>query len=141
MTPSITGTGKIALDLPVIAKRLKALALPDVDAVVGIARGGLVPATLVAYQLEVPLELVALNYRADDNRPRFEAPRLLGETPRLPSGQRLLLVDDVSVSGKTLELAKALFAGHALHTFVLKGRADYVAFPEIDRCVIWPWRL
>jgi adenine/guanine phosphoribosyltransferase-like PRPP-binding protein len=132
---------KVALKLPTIARRLKAMQLPEVDAVVGIARGGLMPATFLAYQLEVPLELVALNYRADDNRPRFEAPRLLGEAPRLPSRQRLLLVDDVSVSGKTLELAREILKGHTLHTFVLKGKADHVAFPEIASCVAWPWQL
>lgn len=129
---------KLALDLPTIARRLKELTLPEVEAVVGIASGGVVPAAMIAYELELPLRLITINYRDDDNRPRFEAPQLLGGLPFLP--KRILLVDDVSVSGKTLALARALLKGHTVYTFVLKGQADCVAFPEIAGCVAWPWQ-
>ena len=77
---------------------------------------------------------------ADDNSPRYERPQLLGEFT-LPSPDRhLLLVDDVSVSGKTMALAKEVLADYQIVTLVMKGKADYVLFPEIAACVQWPWQ-
>ena len=136
---------KIALGLPEITRRLKALALPEVDLVVGVAAGGTVPASLVAYELERPLRMLAINYRDEDNRPRREAPTLL-EPFALPPNTlppdplRVLLVDDVSVSGKTLALAKRVLQGHLLTTLVFKGKGDLVVLPEVASCVIWPWQ-
>lgn len=130
----------MGLELPAIAKRLKALALPEVDAVVGIASGGVVPASLVAYQLERPLRLVTVAYRGPDHRPRYSEPQLT-QLPQLDAGwRRLLVVDDVSVSGKTLAVVTAALAGKELITLVLRGQADIVTFPEIVQCVAWPWQ-
>jgi hypoxanthine phosphoribosyltransferase len=56
-------------------------------------------------------------------------------------GQRVLLVDEVSVTGKTMEFAKTFLTEHEVITFALKGKADYVLFPEIASCVNWPWKL
>src|SRR5690606_2843325 len=46
---------KVALPFDEIASRLAGLTLPDVDVVYGIATGGVVPASLVAYRLGKPL--------------------------------------------------------------------------------------
>ena len=54
---------------------------------------------------------------------------------------RILLVDDVSVSGQTLQAARELLMDYEVTTFVLKSKADLVAFPEIGECVVWPWKL
>lgn len=132
---------KLALDLPTIARRLKELTLPEVDAVVGIASGGVVPAAIIAYELELPLKLIAVNYRALDNTPRYAEPLLL-QAPLLEVGmRRMLLVDDVSVSGQTLALAKQALGERTVYTLVLKGHADIVLFPEFQRCVAWPWQV
>ncbi len=56
-------------------------------------------------------------------------------------GNKLLLVDDVSVSGKTMKMAKEALAGNEVKTLALKGKADYVLFPEISECVKWPWKI
>ncbi len=132
---------KVELDFSELVGRLKALTLPQVDRVVGVATGGVVPASLVAYQLDLPLDLIQINFRAGDNTPRFESPRVLEAGRAYATPQRLLLVDDVSVSGKTLEAARQLLAGHDVITLVMKGRADYVLFPEIGECVHWPWQM
>jgi hypoxanthine phosphoribosyltransferase len=55
---------------------------------------------------------------------------------------KVLLVDDVSVTGKTLDFAKQLLHLNDIKTFVLKGKnADIVLFPEIKECVNWPWNM
>jgi uncharacterized protein len=134
----MTAAPKVALGFDEIAARLAAFDLPEVDLVVGVARGGTVPAGLLAYRLGVPLTLVRINYRDPDHRPQRPRPELLSPAP-LPTGRRVLLVDDVSVSGATLDVAKALLAGNDVTTLVLKGRGDHVVFPEVGSCVVWPW--
>lgn len=133
-------TPAVPLAFDVISARLHALDVPDVDVVVGIATGGTVPASLLAHQLRRPLALVTLNFRAPDNTPQRPVPEVLSAVPRLETGSRILLVDEVSVTGATLEAASALFPDQDITTLVLKGRADVVAFPDIETCVAWPWK-
>jgi hypoxanthine phosphoribosyltransferase len=131
----------IDLDFTTISRALKAYPLPDVDHVVGIATGGIVPASLIAHQLNRPMSLIQINYRARDNSPRYPRPILLSYHPLPIEAQRVLLVDEVAVSGKTLKFAQTFLKDHEVITFVLKGKADHVLFPEIDSCVNWPWKL
>jgi len=132
---------KISLDFTSISSALKAFPFPEVDHVVGIATGGIVPASLIAHQINRPLSLIEINYRARDNSPRYPRPVLLSWQPLPVGGQHVLLVDEVSVTGKTMEFAKTFLTEHEVITFALKGKADYVLFPEIASCVNWPWKL
>lgn len=112
------------------------------DGVVGIAQGGVVPATLVAQRLRLDLKVMAVNYRDEANEPRFEMPRLLSSVPDLGGWKRVLLVDDVYVSGRSWHLARAaLPVGVEVLPFVLKGKGDFALIRDIDGCVQWPWRI
>ena len=82
---------KVTLDFTTISRALKAFPLPDVDHIVGIASGGIVPASLIAHQLNRPLSLIEINYRARDNSPRYPRPVLLSWQPLPVGGQRVLL--------------------------------------------------
>ena len=98
------------------------------------------PSGLVAHQLGLPLYIASVNYRNDKHQPIRESPEFLDLFPTsFPSGSRILLVDDVAVSGKTLDLLKDTLKDYPLSTFVLKGKADFVLFPNIKTCVQWPW--
>ena len=149
---------KVRLELPDIARKLKSLTLPDVDAVVGIATGGVAFATMVAFWLEKPLHVIHLNYRDENNQPRHEKPTLLkpfdinantfnkgiyplanGE-PTENSSKHILLVDDVSVSGATLETAKNFLPDFQITSLVIKGKADFVLYPDVRACILLPWR-
>lgn len=135
-------TSKVTLTFEEISARLHAAPLPQVDVVVGIARGGLVPASLVAHQLRVPLTVMRVNYRDDENKPRAGMPKLLQPPGVDVTGKRVLLVDDVAVSGATLRFAAGLLTGaDHITTLTLKGKADLVLFPEVSSCVNWPWSL
>ena len=123
-----------------ICKALKTINLPVCDLVIGIASGGVVPASLVACKLGCQLKIIELNYRDDNNLPRHLEPILLSEIV-LPSDiKSILLVDDVSISGKTLESARQLFKDYQVWTMVFRGKADYVLFPNINTCLKWPWK-
>ena len=130
---------KVALSFQEISRAIRRLTAPPFDLVVGIGRGGIVPASLIAYHLQSDLITARFTYRDDDNQPQHDAP-VLRSLDAVPDGVRtVLLVDDVSVTGKTLEAARQHFDGYAVTTLVLKGRADIVLFPEIRTCVKWPW--
>jgi hypoxanthine phosphoribosyltransferase len=126
-----------------ISERINKAVLPDFDLVVGIADGGVVPASLVASRLNTELKVIKINYRDPENKPRYEEPVILSDlelTPELKK-KKILIVDDVSVSGKTFQTALSFFNGFNVKTLALKGKADYVLFPEISECVNWPWKI
>lgn len=123
-----------------ISDRLHCAIIPGFDEVVGILNGGLVPASLLAHQLCKPLSFVAIRFRDSDNKPLYGHPRLIAEPDLLPKEKKVLLVDDVAVSGKTIEKAVEQLQDCEIVTLVLKGQADVVIFPEVEDCVEWPWR-
>ena len=131
------------LDLPAITPRLAAWTFPaGIDGVVGIASGGVVPAALVAQRLGVGMKVIALNYRDEANEPRFNAPKLLSAVPDLGAWRRVLLVDDVYVSGKSWHAARDLLpASVEVLPFVLKGKVDFALIRDLDGCVWWPWKV
>ena len=132
---------KVALDFLAISNRIREMAFPEVDVVVGIGTGGIVPASLIAFHLHKEIEIVQFNFRDEHNKQRYDTPQLLKEITNDLSGKRILLVDDVAVSGKTMEAAKELFAQNTVLTCVMKGKADVCIFPDISDCVRWPWKL
>ena len=130
----------VPLSFKEISERLKQIDLPEIDLVIGIGSGGIPPATFVAFHLNADLEVITLNYRDENNTPRYDTPKILYQ-PDLKLGEkRILLVDDVSVSGKTLNAALDLLKGYNVKTLARKGKADFVLFPEIKDCVKWPWK-
>ncbi|MDJ0754447.1 MAG: phosphoribosyltransferase [Ardenticatenaceae bacterium] len=94
----------------------------------------------MAEKAQRPLSLIRVNYRNIDNTPKYDAPRVKSPIPTLPAGGRILLVDDVAVTGKTIGVVCALLADYAVTTLVFKGLGDIVLFPEMTTCVAWPWR-
>jgi hypoxanthine phosphoribosyltransferase len=132
-------TQKVPLSLNEIENRLSTFSFPDIDLVVGIASGGVYPADMIAAILKKPLSVIEIKFRSKANIPLHETPRLVKMDDISPGISRILLVDDVCVSGKTIDLAKRLLSDYKIITFVLKGKADLVLFPEISTCVSWPW--
>jgi uncharacterized protein len=126
-----------------IVARLSAWSFPSrIDGVVAIASGGLVPAALVAQRLGVEMKVIALNYRDDNNEPRFAEPKLLSSVPDLGPWRRVLLIDDVYVSGKSWHAARALLPPDIeVLPFVLKGKVDFALIRDVDGCVQWPWKV
>lgn len=130
----------IDLSFDEITKRIDAFNLPHFDLVIGIAEGGFVPASLIAYKLKTNLTVIKINFRDETNRPLYDEPIILSDEIVIKN-KNILIVDDVSVTGKTLEKARQLLSENNVKTLTLKGKADYVIFPEIRDCVKWPWKI
>ena len=130
----------IKITFPEIKNALDDFTRPEFDIVIGIAEGGLVPASLTANKLGCELAVIKINYRDENNTPKFDKPEVIRPFVGTIEGKSILLVDDVSVTGKTLNEARKLFNGSPVTTFVFKGNADYVLLPGLSDCVNWPWK-
>jgi hypoxanthine phosphoribosyltransferase len=73
------------------------------DAVVGIMRGGLVPATMVSCMLALPLFIIGWDRSTGASFWRGPA----------PDAKRILLVDDCCATGETMRAMRAVVLGHA----------------------------
>jgi len=131
---------KVTLSMEDIMARLKSFSFPEVDLVVGITTGAALPAQRIADHLNLPVQYIQINFRYPDNTPKYANPKLIKMVNISSQYSRILLVDDVSVTGKTLKCAVENLQDYTVYTFVLKGKADYVLFPEINTCVEWPWK-
>lgn len=130
----------VPLSFKEITQRLKTIDFPTFDLVIGIGTGGVPAATMVAFHLDTELQVITLNYRDEKNNPLYDNPKVLNFPIGELKGKRILLVDDVSVSGKTMNAALELLEGCDVATCAMKGKADFVLFPDIKDCVKWPWK-
>ncbi len=115
------------------------------EAVVGVAHGGVFVGGALASALGADFYPVRISRRS---RTRTDAsrPRLSGSMPKEVKGRRVLLVDDVSASGETLELAKSLArkaGARALRTATLvcrtEGYAPDFSALKSDALLVFPW--
>ena len=72
------------------------------DYVVGLTRGGLVPANLISQYLQVPMECLKVSLRDDASQP--ESNLWMAEDSF--DGKKILIVDDINDSGATLNWIK-----------------------------------
>jgi uncharacterized protein len=120
-------------------RALSEMAEERFDVIVGVAQGGIIPAALIQQEWEIPMRIVRINYRDHENKPRFDDALLQEDGPFPYTGKRILLVDDVSRTGRTLSRAKEYLAGNIVKTFLVNGSADYGLF-NTKECLRMPWK-
>lgn len=136
------------------------------DRVVGIARGGLVPAVLVATHLDVK-RIESVQVRLYDGRTKLPEPVLVGTAPSAcgasGDGRQTLIVDEIVDSGETLRFLAGLYPEAIRAALVMReieqplaqrsglgwrpdeagspsGRGVWVARGmATDRWVLFPW--
>ena len=124
-----------------VLERFRTIEIPEeFDLIVAIANGGILPAAILNQRLGKKVCLLRINLRDEQQRPKYDKPRLLEEIDFDYKGKRLLLVDDRIKTGSTIALAKELLKDAALiKTFAVNGNADYALYNE--PCFMFPWIL
>lgn len=142
MTWAIFGEANRALAESVAASGF----LPDI--VLGISRGGLIPAGGLAYALDCKnLFTISVEFYTGVNE-RLDVPVML--PPFLDASDlddaRVLIVDDVADTGMTLELVHDFCRGHVAEarTAVLYRKPQSIIDPDYawsktDRWITFPW--
>jgi len=125
----------IALDklMTMIRTKLKG----KFDVVVGIERGGVLPAYLASRWLDAPLRMIRIPSRDENHPTQGGEPRL--KHPWMVRGMRVLLADDVANTGATLRRAAGELAGAEITSMVISGEADISLFGPHEKCIRWPW--
>jgi len=134
-------------DAATLAQRLaESLAAADVDLVIGIARGGLIPATAVACALRRELYPVRLTRRVNDNV-RYRTPVWRVDVPQAVAGCAVAIVDDIADSGETLALVAERVRQRGATRLVTTCLVSH-SWPEpppdltalrSDALVVFPW--
>jgi uncharacterized protein len=117
-----------------------------VQAVVGVAHGGVFVGGALASALGVDFFPVHISRRSRTTATVRKRPRLSGTMPRALKGRRVLLVDDVAASGETLKLARRLAraaGARAVRTATLVSRVtgyapSWSCFTS-DALFVFPW--
>jgi xanthine phosphoribosyltransferase len=108
------------------------------DMIVAIANGGIIPAAILNQRLEVEIQLLKINLRDNNQKPKYDSPKLLSPIDFEFKDKTVLLVDDRIKTGASLKLAVELLQGAKLiKTFAVNGNADYALYNEA--CFKFPW--
>jgi len=109
------------------------------DVVVGISRGGLIPAVMISHKLKLPLLTMTVTLR--DNLARVQS-------LKIKKGEKALVVDDINDSGNTLTMISEFFktrhiqASYAVLQNKLSSNfsVDYWgALQDNDNWINFPW--
>lgn len=142
-------TEHLELDWAMFGELCRALALKVArdyapEAIVGIARAGVIPGAIMASILRV--DFYSMNISRKHGNEVRERPEILSAAPRHVSGKRVLIVDEITSSGDTLRLALAAVRDAQpteVRTATSFSRTtgyqpDYSALAT-DANVIFPW--
>jgi xanthine phosphoribosyltransferase len=113
-------------------------------AVVGITRGGLVPAMIVSRELDIRV-VDTISVQSYNHQDRAEA--RVTKSPQVDlmgDGTGILIVDDLVDSGKTLELVRNLYPKAHFATVYAKPHGKpqvdtYVTEVSQDTWIFFPW--
>jgi uncharacterized protein len=142
-------TEHLELDWAMFGELCRALALKVArdyapEAIVGIARAGVIPGAIMASILRV--DFYSMNISRKHGNEIRERPEVLSAAPRHVRGKRVLIVDEITSSGDTLRLALAAVRDAQpaeVRTATSFARTsgyqpDYSALTT-DANVIFPW--
>ncbi|KKB84031.1 xanthine phosphoribosyltransferase [Devosia limi DSM 17137] len=119
------------------------------DAVVAIARGGLVPATIVARELNIrTVETVAVKSYDHQNQGGIKVLKEISQSilDMAKNGAKVLIVDDLVDTGSTARLVRDMLPGAHFATVYAKpmGRElvdTFITEVSQDTWIFFPWDL
>ncbi len=124
-----------------VMERFRTITLnEDFDMIVAIANGGIIPAAILNQRLNTDIQLLKINLRDSDQKPKYDTPQLMSSIDFEIKNKTILVVDDRVRTGATMDLARDLLRDAKLvKTFAVNGKADYALYNE--SCFKFPWIL
>ena len=110
------------------------------DIIVAIANGGIIPAAILNQRLGVEFQILNINLRDTNQKPKYENPQLLSPVGFEYRDKTILMVEDRIKTGATINFAIGLLQGaKKIKTFAVNGNADYALYNE--SCFRFPWNI
>jgi hypoxanthine phosphoribosyltransferase len=114
------------------------------DLIIAIERGGLILGALIAVRLNLDFVTIKATFYNDSKPAKqiHDQPKISGNIFPSLNGKKVLIVDDVSNTGKTMETIKQhviSLGANEVKTFVYAGNADF-SCREFEQCLIFPWQ-
>jgi xanthine phosphoribosyltransferase len=135
-------------------RNAKALAWRLIEAgpwqgIIAVTRGGLVPAAIVARELNVQIieTISAVAYNDDDTKPAIEPEvKIIKSAANVGDGKGWIIIDDLVDTGRTFATLRKLYPKAHFATIYAKpkGRAEvntYVTEVSQDTWIYFPWYL
>lgn len=108
------------------------------DMIVAIANGGIIPAAILNQRLNSEIQLLKINLRDPNQRPRYDKPQLVAPVDFSCRDKTILLVEDRIKTGATVQFAIDLLQeAKLIKSFAVNGKADYSLYDEA--CFKFPW--
>ena len=124
----------------VLAQKIKATG--EYDKIIAISRGGLIPAAIISYELDIR-NTQAINISSyDGERPRSSEDIVI-KADVGPVNEKTLIIDDLSDTGRTFRLVRQMFPKAKLAAVYAKptGVKDVEIYgaDAPDKWLIFPW--
>lgn len=112
---------------------------PKIKHILAVARGGMVPAVMLAHHLNVPVESVTVKtYHG-----KKAGTPVIYDAPEIKDVDDWLIVDDIADTGATINALRDLYPGIRVAALVQKETqmaADYFgADVKLSEWVVFPW--
>jgi len=122
-----------------VAKRFREIVFTEeFDMIVAVANGGIIPSAILNQRLNSQIEFLKINLRDENQKQKYDNPKLLENIHFEFKNKTILLVDDRVKTGQTLRFAVELLQGAKMvKTFAVNGKADYCLYDE--ECFRFPW--
>jgi xanthine phosphoribosyltransferase len=111
--------------------------------IVAITRGGLVPAAIVARELNIRV-IETISVKSYDHKAQTDAQVLKGLTPEVGDGEGVLVIDDLVDTGKTLEVVRSMLPRAHFATVYAKPKGrplvdTFITEVSQDTWIYFPW--
>jgi hypoxanthine phosphoribosyltransferase len=125
---------------------VKAAAEFQPDVILPVGRGGYYPGALMAHMLQAEIYPVRLSRRVHDEV-KYGTPKWIMEPPEAIRGKKVLIVDEISASGETINLVKdkaEKLGAEEVRSAVLYAHRSGAAAPDYigiisDALLLNPW--
>lgn len=123
-----------------LCKKIKSYG--NYNKIVAVSRGGLIPAGIIAYELDIRNN-EAINFSSYDNDEQRKAEDVEFEAHIGVVDEKTLVVDDLADSGRTLQVLKRYYPQATFVTVYAKKQGapevDIYAKDIPDKWIVFPW--